>query len=98
MDTNKPSTFKAEAKSLFSSQTFWGFVCTAVLAITPYVVSQFEKGRVTAADMGAIAMAMASAGLGIKGRIEARDEVYTPDWLPGPNRSDLIPPAKESEG
>jgi hypothetical protein len=81
------------AKSIFLSKTFWGAVCTAVAAIAPTVgqnVATFqEKNKVDPNGVAQIAVILATTGLTIIGRVDAKTIVYTPSGMPGPN-----PPAR----
>ncbi len=81
------------SKSIFESKTFWGAVSTAVVAITPAVtdmVKEFLKnGRISPLTIFKISLLLTTTGLTIIGRIDAETPVYTPDGLPGPNRTEF---------
>jgi len=85
------STFTAPAKSLFQSKTFWGAVFTAIAAIAPVVaknVSDYQNtGKIDPNGVSQIVVVLATTGLTILGRVDARTPVYTPKGLPGPDKT-----------
>ncbi|MBD2777915.1 hypothetical protein [Iningainema tapete] len=81
----------SEAKSIFTSKTVWGIVFTTVAAIAPVIGSDVDKllnkqpiniGQ----DTAQIVVIICGAAATICGRVEAKDSLYTPNWLPGPNK------------
>lgn len=87
-----PST--SEAKSIFTSKTVWGIVFTTVAAIAPVIGNDVDKfinkqpiniGQ----DTAQIVVIICGAAATICGRVEAKDSIYTPEWLPGPNKPDV---------
>jgi len=82
-------SLSASAKSLFQSRTFWGVALTAVAAIAPVVGAAVKEGRLSVDQAVNIVIVLCGAGSAVAGRVQAKDAVYTPDWAPGPNRSDF---------
>ncbi|MFB2837301.1 hypothetical protein [Floridanema evergladense] len=85
------STFTISAKSIFASKTFWGATFTALAAIAPIVGTAVEKHKLTVDETVKIAVILFGTGATVAGRVQAKDSVYTPDCLPGPNKSDVEP-------
>lgn len=81
---NKPT----QTKSLFSSKTFWGIVFTTVAAIAPIVGESFDAGKFTGSNIAQIIVIFCGTGATLVGRVEAGN-VYTPDNMPGPNKTDM---------
>ncbi|MBW4505566.1 MAG: hypothetical protein KME64_03515 [Scytonematopsis contorta HA4267-MV1] len=81
-------------KSIFDSKTFWGAVSTAVTAISPLVkdmVKDFLKtGIISPFTILRILLLVGTTTLAIVGRVTADTPVYTPEGLPGPNKTDFI--------
>lgn len=88
--TSPPNVVRS--KSIFQSKTFWGAALTAVAAIAPVIgqnVADYqEKGKVDPNSVAQIVVILATTGLTIMGRIEANTLVYTPNGLPGRNKSE----------
>jgi putative Mn2+ efflux pump MntP len=85
--TNRP-------KNIFASKTVWGVIFTTVAAIAPIIgkdVDQFRSNQSVnyGQDIAQVIVIICGAAATICGRVDAKDPVYTPDWLPGPNKSDL---------
>jgi len=72
-------------KSLFASKTFWGATVSLLPAVVP---SAFDiaQGGANAQNVSTIAAALAGYGFTLFGRTQANQAVYTPNWMPGPNR------------
>ncbi len=81
-----------ETKSIFQSKTFWGAVLTAIASISPVIakdVTDYQNtGRVDPNGISQIVVILATTGLTILGRVEAKDTVYTPKGLPGRDKPD----------
>lgn len=88
-----PPFASSEYKSIFESKTFWGAVSTAIVAISPAVsdmVNEFlRSGRISPITILRISMLLATTGLTIVGRVSAETSVYTPEGLPGPNKTEF---------
>jgi hypothetical protein len=72
-------------KSIFASKTFWGIVFTAVAAIAPTVGEKIDAHQFQAKDAAQIVVILCGAASAIIGRVDA-GSVYTPKFLPGPNK------------
>lgn len=77
-----------QAKSIFSSKTFWGALFTTVAAIAPIVGESVDVGKITGSDVAQIIVILCGTGATLVGRVEAGN-VYTPDNMPGPNKVDM---------
>lgn len=89
----QPTKDPNQAKSIFTSKTVWSIIFTTVAAIAPVVGKDFDKymnkqpvdyGQ----DIAQVVVIMCGAAASIVGRVEAKDSLYTPNWLPGPNKTD----------
>ncbi len=86
-----------DAKNVFTSKTVWGIVFTAVAAIAPIVGKDIDQSRTNqqpvnyGQDVAQIIVIISGAAATICGRIDAKGSIYTPNWLPGPNKSDFQP-------
>ncbi|MGB8703244.1 MAG: hypothetical protein WCD18_27825 [Thermosynechococcaceae cyanobacterium] len=87
-DLQISATNSSRAKSVFASKTVWGIIFTAVAAIAPTVGERIDAHSFRAADAAQIVVILCGAASAIIGRIDA-GMIYTPDGLPGPNRSDF---------
>lgn len=87
--THPPSIpSNSSGKSIFSSKTFWGIIFTTVAAIAPIVGNSVDEGKMTGKDISQIVVILCGTGATLVGRIEAGN-VYTPDLMPGPNKTDM---------
>ncbi|MEI2582513.1 hypothetical protein [Scytonema sp. PRP1] len=77
------------AKTIFTSRTFWGAILSAVAALVPLGVDSLKAHKITIEDAGQAVLILCGVGTAIIGRVEAKDRVYTPSFLPGPNKSDF---------
>ena len=85
-----------DAKNVFISKTVWGIVFTTVAAIAPIVGKDIDQSRNNqpvnyGQDVAQIIVIISGAAATICGRIDAKGSIYTPNWLPGPNKSDFQP-------
>lgn len=90
-------------RSVFSTGTaktaMFGAIAGALAAITPNVANIAERmlpeRKADIADVEQIAIqvlglaSLLGGGLAIANRASATDKVYSPDWMPGFNQSDL---------
>ncbi len=84
----------SQAKSIFASRTVWSIVFTTVAAIAPIIgkdVDQFINKQPVyyGQDIAQVIVILCGVAATISGRVEAKDSIYTPDWLPGPNKADV---------
>lgn len=84
----------SRAKSIFTSRTVWSIVFTTVAAIAPIVgkdVDQFIKKQDVnyGQDIAQVIVILCGGAATISGRVDAKDPLYTPEWLPGPNKADV---------
>ena len=77
-------------KSFLQSGTIWGIFFTLVIAIGPYVGEAIKEQKLTVDTAVKIIGIIAATGLATIKRIEAKDALYTPEWMPGPNEKDPI--------
>ena len=80
------------SKPITASETFWGATLMVLLTLGFVGYDGTTKGF-TAIHGAVIPSILAGYFSVLQGRIKANDglPVYTPDWLPGPNRADTIP-------
>ena len=87
-----------QSKSIFQTQTFWFAVCTAFVALAPVLGKDIDKLQkrepIMGTDVMEIVGILAATGLTILSRTSANNSepVYTPRFLPGPNKEDVQPP------
>ncbi|MEH2326907.1 MAG: hypothetical protein V7K32_25750 [Nostoc sp.] len=84
IDSDKP-----EAKSIFASRTFWGAVLAGVASLVPLAVKDIKAHEITVDDAGQAILILCGVGTVIVGRVNAQAPIYTPDALPGRNKSDF---------
>ncbi|MBO3462422.1 hypothetical protein G7B40_038315 [Aetokthonos hydrillicola Thurmond2011] len=95
--SNDKSTLSSHPKNVFTSGTVWGIVFTTIAAIAPILgndIDQFRKDPNSVnygQDAAKVIVILCGAAATICGRVSAKDPLYTPEWLPGPNKSDLDP-------
>lgn len=88
--TNKLALFdQSTAKSVFTSKTFWGAVLAGVASLVPLAVKDIKAHKITVDDAGQAILILCGVGTAIVGRVNAQAPIYTPDALPGPNKSDF---------
>ena len=83
------SSEKPEAKSIFASRTFWGAVLAGVASLVPLAVKDIKAQKITVDDAGQAILILCGVGTAIVGRVNAQASIYTPDGLPGLNKSDF---------
>lgn len=74
-------------KNLFLSSTFWSIVLLLMQASIPSIQEAVKDGKVDLVEELGIAQVLVIATLGVVGRVSAGD-VFTPKYLPGPNKTD----------
>ena len=95
-NSDKSMLSTSDAKSVFTSKTVWGIIFTAIAAIAPIIgkdVDLFTSHQHVnyGQDIAQVIVIICGAAATISGRVDAKDAIYTPNWLPGPNKSDLEP-------
>ncbi|MBE9193151.1 hypothetical protein IQ230_22930 [Gloeocapsopsis crepidinum LEGE 06123] len=83
------SASKPTPKSIFASRTFWGALLTLLVAIAPKVGEMVDNKKVDGASISQLVVLFGTSTLTILGRIDAKRPIYTPDGLPGLNKSDF---------
>lgn len=80
---------RIRAKSLFETKTFQGALLGFLGGLAPLIIPCFYQRRLPN-EIEAIALAglLITFGWALVGRTQI-SPVYTPDHLPGPNKSDL---------
>ena len=79
-------------KSIFASKTVWGIIFTVVASIAPLIAQKIDDKEFYARDAAQIIVILCGAGAAIVGRVEA-GSIYTPKFMPGPDRDSFNPPA-----
>lgn len=80
---------KIRAKSLFKTKTFQGALLSFLAGLAPLVIPCFYQFRgMNEQEAIALAGLMVTFGWALVGRTQT-SPVYTPDNLPGPNKSDF---------
>jgi hypothetical protein len=74
-------------KNFFTSKTFWTIVCTVTVAITPKLGQAIEDKKLSASELISIIGLGAGAGLSLIYAYRENDGFYTPNGLPGRNKS-----------
>jgi hypothetical protein len=75
-------------KTIFASKTFWGIVFTTVAAIAPLIGEKIDEHTFNAKDVAQIIVILCGAASAVIGRVDA-GSIYTPNGLPGPNKSNF---------
>lgn len=87
----KKQSIRVKAKNLFRTKTFQGATLSLLLGLAPFIVSCFYENRgLTKDEAVAIIGLIGAFGWALIGRVQT-SPIYTPDYLPGPNRSDFGP-------
>lgn len=88
-----------EIKSLFASKTFLAICFTAIASLAPLVGVAIKEKKLTVDNAVQIVLVLAGTGTAVVGRAAANGSlVYTPDGVPGMNRSDFEPlPVEDGE-
>jgi hypothetical protein len=81
-------TASTPTKSILASKTFWGIVFTTVAAIAPLIGEKVDAHAFQAKDVAQIVVILCGAASVVIGRVDA-GSIYTPNGLPGPNKSDF---------
>jgi|GEM_PF-5779804 hypothetical protein len=85
----KPTKLSSNtAKSLFHSKTFWGIFFATTASIAPILGNAVKEGKLTVDHTVNIVIILCGAGGAVAGRVQAKEAIYTPNWAPGPNKSD----------
>ncbi len=87
-----------QPKSVFASKTVWGSIFTTIAAIAPILGEAYDRHSISGQEAAQIVVILAGAAATVVGRVQSEAPLYTPDWLPGPDKKDLIdsPPATQS--
>ncbi len=88
-----------EIKSLFASKTFLAICFTAIASLAPLIGVAVKEKKLSVDNAVQIILVLAGTGTAVVGRAAANNSlVYTPDGIPGMNRSDFEPlPVEEGE-
>ncbi len=78
-----------KAKSILQSKTFWWSLCTGGLGVGAVVFPDLDKGIFNWVEFGKCVAIAFSTGLTVLARIEATQAIYTPDGMPGKDKSDF---------
>lgn len=88
-----------EVKSLFLSKTFLAICFTTVAALAPLVGNAIKEKKLSVDNSVQIVLVLTGAGTAIVGRASANGSlVYTPDGIPGANKSDVLPAPQAEQG
>lgn len=88
-----------EVKSLFASKTFLAICFTAIASLAPLIGAAVKEKKLSVDNAVQIVLVLAGTGTAVIGRATANNSlVYTPDGVPGMNKSDFEPlPVEEGE-
>jgi hypothetical protein len=79
------------AKSILSSTTFWGALGSLIIGYSSIIGKVALDGETfTSRDLELLVTMTVTTLVTIIGRVNAKDFVYTPYLLPGPNKEDLV--------
>lgn len=85
------------AKSLFSSATFWGAIGSLIIGYSSVLGKiALDHEKFTSQDLELLVTMTVTTIVTVVGRVNAKDSVYTPYLLPGPNKKDFEPLSKEN--
>lgn len=80
---------KIRAKSLFKTKTFQGALLGFLAGLAPLIIPCFYQRRTLTQDEAiALVGLIVTFGWALIGRVQ-KSPVYTPDSIPGPNKSDF---------
>lgn len=78
-----------KAKSLFKTKSFQGALLGFLAGLAPLIIPCFYESRtINEAEAIALAGLLITFGWALVGRVQV-SPAYTPDNLPGPNKSDF---------
>lgn len=84
-------------KSLFSSATFWGAIGSLIIGYSSIIGKvTLDHEKFTSRDLELLVTMTVTTIVTIIGRVNAKDYVYTPYLLPGPNKKDFELLSKEN--
>lgn len=88
-----------EIKSLFASKTFLAICFTAIASLAPLVGQAVKEKKLSVDNAVQIVLVLAGTGTAVVGRVGANNSlVYTPEGVPGMNKTDFLPlPVEEGE-
>ena len=88
-----------EVKSLFTSKTFLAICFTTIAAIAPLVGSAIKDKKLPVDNAVQIVLVLTGAGAATVGKAASNNSLtYTPDWMAGLNKSDVLPlPVEQGE-
>lgn len=78
------------SKSLFSSATFWGAIGSLIIGYSSVLGKiALDHEKFTSQDLELLVTMTVTTIVTVVGRVNAKDSVYTPYLLPGPNKKDF---------
>lgn len=78
-----------KSKNLFATKTFQGASLSLLIGLAPFTIGCiYEHRGLTKDEAIAVAALFGTFGWALIGRVQT-NPTYTPDYLPGPNRSDF---------
>ena len=84
-------------KSLFSSATFWGAIGSLIIGYSSIIGKvTLDHEKFTSQDLELLVTMTVTTIVTVVGRVNAKDYVYTPYLLPGPNKKDFELLSKEN--
>lgn len=78
-----------KTKSLFTSTVFYGALLSVYCSVVPSI-KLCSVRKCTAADYIDFSGIIASTLMVLVGRHNADAVIYTPDWMPGRNKKDIL--------
>lgn len=79
------------SKSILASTTMWGAIGSLVIGVSSVIGDVYiDRKPFTSNDLKTLATLVVTTTITIIGRVNAKDSVYTPKLLPGPNKEDLV--------
>ncbi|MBV9386409.1 MAG: hypothetical protein JOZ78_08275 [Chroococcidiopsidaceae cyanobacterium CP_BM_ER_R8_30] len=79
-----------QPKSVFASKTVWGSIFTTIAAIAPIVGDAYDQHSISGKEVAQIVVILAGTAATVVGRVQSEAPLYTPDWLPGPDKKDFV--------
>lgn len=78
------------SKSILSSTTFWGAIGSLIIGYSSIIGKvTLDHEKFTSRDLELLVTMTVTTVVTIIGRVNAKDYVYTPYLLPGPNKKDF---------